>query len=143
MRRFEVVLKKAIIETTITIRSIPLRLYSSAKNKFKLSESMVDAIVAVNGACDAVKTIIQESCVTPVSEVYVRIANRLPSILRSSGIKAIIGIVGTPSDNRIECRFVDSEAGVVKYRTLGEMDSFSLAEYDNVGLEDVDYIWLN
>lgn len=142
MRQFDVVLRKVAIEVGVTVKSIPLRLYSAVKNKLVLMPHDVWVVVQKVMYPVRVKSILESSSFTPLRTIFERGSSK---VVLDSGSKAVSEKNTGASVNTLEMGSKVASYNFTQYRRLGDMDSdgttpFNLASFDDMSLEDLDYI---
>ena len=142
MRQYDVVLRKVAIEVGVTVKSIPLRLYSAVKNKLVLMEHDVWVVVQKVMYPVRVKSILESSSFTPLRTIFERGSSKV--VLDSESRAVSEKNTGT-GVNTLEMGSKVASYNFTQYRRLGDMDSdgtipFNLASFDDMSLEDLDYI---
>lgn len=138
MKEFDIYLNKRLTECDIIVRSIPCRYWLTAINRLIL-ESYV-------GICALTKFIAAQSGIELFADIgggdratkYLTVQNAV-SILASAAES--IRQFMEPDEGALALN-MDASCILKRYRLLGEMDNDELLSYDDMTLEDVDFVIL-
>lgn len=142
MKQYNITLKKIAISTSVIVKSIPLRLYTTIKHKIVLVQHNVEAALKKTAFLEDHKTILASIATGVWKTIFEKARNDV--LLDSEAGARSTKYVGT-NLNKIEIASMVEGCHLTRYRLLGEMDAnesvyLDLATFDDMTLEDVDYV---